>query len=64
MPRKFKVICIKADPLNWLKVGEVYEVQQWNGKTIVEPGAFAMDSSRFKEHFVLFHEGNTKGGNQ
>lgn len=64
MPRKFKVLCIKADPLNWLEVGKVYEVQQWNGKTIVGDGAFSIDSSRFKEHFVLFHEGNTKGGEQ
>ena len=56
MPRRFKAICIKTDPLNWLEVGKVYDLEQWKGKTLVVGGDFAIDSSRFKEHFFYIME--------
>lgn len=50
MLKKFYAKCIQSDPLGRLIVGQVYECEAWQGKTLIH-GACIMDSKTFWEHF-------------
>ena len=50
MLKKFYAKCIKSDSQRRLIVGQVYECEAWQGKTLIH-GACIMDSKTFWEHF-------------
>ena len=55
MLKKFYAKCIQSDPLGRLIVGQVYECEAWQGKTLIH-GACIMDSKTFWEHFEPVEE--------
>lgn len=50
MLKKFYAKCIQSDSLGRLIVGQVYECEAWQGKTLIH-GACIMDSKTFWEYF-------------
>lgn len=50
MLRKFYAKCIQSDSLGRLIVGQIYECEAWQGKTLIH-GACIMDSKTFWENF-------------
>ena len=45
--------CIKADPLEWLTVGAVYQIDIINGVYCMQSIGFAVNEQNFKEMFEV-----------
>lgn len=45
--------CIKADPLEWLTVGDVYQIEIVGGTYCVQDTGFALNEENFKEMFEV-----------
>ena len=50
------VKCIKADPLEWLTVGEVYHIETVGSNYRVNGIGFAVNEENFKEMFEILKE--------
>ena len=46
-----KAKCIKADPLEWLTVGDTYECKEYGLNVIIEGTGVAVSRVQFKEMF-------------
>ena len=51
MLRKFYAKCIQSDSLGRLIVGQVYECEAWQCKTLINGACIVMDSKTFWENF-------------
>ena len=45
--------CIKADPLEWLTAGAVYQIEVVGGTYCVQGTGFAVNEKNFKEMFEV-----------
>ena len=48
--------CIKADPLGWLTVGAVYQIENVGGTYCVQGTGFAVNERNFNEMFEVINE--------
>ena len=48
--------CIKADPLEWLTVGAVYQIEVVGGTYCVQGTGFAVNEKNFKEMFEIIKD--------
>ena len=51
-----KAKCIKADPLEWLTIGSVYQVEIVGGTYCVQGTGFAVNEKNFNEMFEVITE--------